>query len=250
MPSSAPAAPPRVARRSRRRCAGGARIAASAIRRPLPANPGCPRRPWHSARPCANPLHGAPGRRPGGSGDGGTDREREPQAARASAHGHGRCRPGAGASRPHRAADRRFDGDRGLLDLSVPRYRDARTLRDRGAAPRSRPQDAVATGRRAGGSHGTHAPGGQHRQCPRRKGLPLHARDRGGAVFQFLRGSDPASGRGPGRAGRPEPRRARIHPRRSLCARDRGHGAGRNDRARRLHRGGWRGLVPPVTSAP
>jgi phosphotransferase system enzyme I (PtsP) len=43
---------------------------------------------------------------------------------------------------------------------------------------------------------------GEHRQCPGRKGLPLHARDRRGGVFQLPGRADPARWRKAGRAGR------------------------------------------------
>jgi phosphotransferase system, enzyme I, PtsP len=90
----------------------------------------------------------------------------------------GRGRSRAGPARPHHHHHRAVDGHAGLLDLPVPRYRNAGALCHRRAEARRRPQDPDEAGRGAGGARrargqprstpGTRPPKRVSASCPRR----------------------------------------------------------------------------------
>jgi phosphotransferase system enzyme I (PtsP) len=96
-------------------------------------------------------------------------------------------RQGAGPAGPritHLIAD-----SMGTEVCSIYLFRDPETLElcaTEGAEEGSRPPDPDEAGRGAGRPRGPHRPAGEHRRCPRRKGLPLHARDGEEIYSSFL----------------------------------------------------------------
>ncbi len=88
----------------------------------------------------------------------------DPPAAAPSARHHGRVGRGAGEARPDRARGRGRDGRRGLLGLCDAGRRGARTVRDRGAAPRGgAPHPAQGRRRSRRADRGERAPAGAGR---------------------------------------------------------------------------------------
>jgi phosphotransferase system, enzyme I, PtsP len=146
--------------------------------------------------------------------------------------------PGQGQERLDRIvkADRGLDADRCLLDLPVPRLRDAGALRDARAQARGGAQDPAEAGRGAGRPRGAHRKPLNTADAPAERGFRYMPETGEERFSSFLGVPIQRLGEQLGVLVVQSKDGAALFRRRDLRARSRRDGAGRDDRARRLCR--------------